>query len=190
TASLLALTIATPGPVVGLGLNTTIQRILDLTSLLPTPLMPVHAFLKVVLYGSPSYVPIVWINVIRFLPYGCILIWPVARLYPRELRDLARLDGLGLWTELRVAIGPYLLPIAVQAGVAITALSLGELSAGKLVETAGAPTLSHELFNQMHYGVTNDLAALGLVLLIGVIACALALGTAGRWARWRERQFI
>jgi iron(III) transport system permease protein len=189
TAILLALAIAIPGPIVGMGLNTTIQRILDLTSLLPAPLRPVYAFLGAVLYDGPSYVPIVWIDVIRFLPYACILMWTVARLYPRELRELARLDGFSLWTEFRVAIGPYLLPIAVQAGTAVMALSLGELSAGKLVETAGAPTLSHELFNQMHYGVTNDLAAMGLVLLFGVVAFALALGAAGRWARQREGQF-
>jgi iron(III) transport system permease protein len=189
TASLLALAIAIPGPIVGMGLNSTIQSILGLTSLLPGPLRPVHAFLEVVLYGAPSYVPIVWIDVVRFLPYACILMWPVARLYPRELRELARLDGFSLWTEFRFAIGPYLLPVALQAGAAVMALSLGELSAGKLVETAGAPTLSHELFNQMHYGVTNDLAAMGLVLLVGVIAFALALGAAGRWARRREKQF-
>jgi iron(III) transport system permease protein len=190
TAALLALAIAIPGPIVGMGLNTTIQRILGLTSLLPNPLMPVQAFLEVVLYDGPSYLPIVWTDVIRFLPYACILMWPVARLYPRELRELASLDGFNLWAEFRFVLGPYLLPIALQAGAAIMALSLGELSAGKLVETAGAPTLSHELFNQMHYGVTNDLAAIGLVLLASVIAFALALSAAGRWARRRERQFV
>jgi iron(III) transport system permease protein len=189
TASLLALAIAIPGPIVGMGLNTTIQRILELTSLLPTPFRPIHGFLEVVLYDGPSYVPIVWINVVRFLPYACILMWPVARLYPRELRELARLDGFSLWSEFRFAIGPYLFPIALEAGAAVMALSLGELSAGKLVETAGAPTLAHELFNQMHYGVTNDLAAMGLILLAAVIAFALALSVAGRWARRRERQF-
>jgi iron(III) transport system permease protein len=189
-AALLALAIAIPGPIVGMGLNTTIQRILQITSLLPNGLRPVHAFLEVVLYGSPSYVPIVWIDIVRFLPYACILMWPAARLYPRELRELARLDGFGLWTEFRFALGPYLLPVAVHAGAAVMALSLGELSAGKLVETAGAPTLSHELFNQMHYGVTNDLAAMAFVLLAGVIVFALALGAASRWARRREGQVV
>ena len=48
-------------------------------------------------------------------------------------------------------------------------MSLGELSASKLVETPGSQTFAHEVFTQMHYGVTNDLAALGLVLLAAVL---------------------
>jgi ABC-type spermidine/putrescine transport system permease subunit II len=52
---------------------------------------------------------------------------------------------------------------------AVAVLSLGELGAGKLVETPGSQTFAHEVFTQMHYGVTNDLAALCLVLLTVVI---------------------
>ena len=46
---------------------------------------------------------------------------------------IAQARRFSLWTEFRFAIGPYLFPIALQAGAAVTALSLGELSAGKLV---------------------------------------------------------
>ena len=49
-------------------------------------------------------------------------------------------------------------------------LSLGELSAGKLVETPGSQTFAHKVFEQMHYGVTSELAALCLVLLAVVAA--------------------
>jgi len=42
-------------------------------------------------------------------------------------------------------------------------LSLGELSASKLVETAASPTFADILFSKMHYGMANDLAAYCLV---------------------------
>jgi ABC-type spermidine/putrescine transport system permease subunit II len=67
---------------------------------------------------------------------------------------------------------------AFLAAFAVAILSLGELGAGKLVETAGAKTLAHEIFEEMHYGVTNNLAALCLVLLAmvatggGIVAMA------------------
>jgi ABC-type Fe3+ transport system permease subunit len=57
----------------------------------------------------------------------------------------------------------------VRAALAVAILSLGELSAGKLVETPGAQTFAHEVFNQMHYSVTNNVAALCLVLLVIVV---------------------
>ena len=51
-------------------------------------------------------------------------------------------------------------------GLAVAVLSLGELSAGKLVETPGSETFAHWVFDRMHYGVTNRLAAMCLVLLL------------------------
>ena len=46
---------------------------------------------------------------------------------------------------------------------------LGEISASKLVETPGSETFAQVIFDRMHYGVTNDVAALCLVLLGAVI---------------------
>ena len=59
-------------------------------------------------------------------------------------------------------------------------LCLGELSAGKLVETPGSSTFAHEVFTQMHYGVTNDLAALNLVLLGAVVLGGVIVAVAVR----------
>jgi ABC-type spermidine/putrescine transport system permease subunit II len=59
--------------------------------------------------------------------------------------------------------------------VAVTALSLGEIGAAARVETPGWETFAKILFDRMHYGVANDVAALGLLLLAGVAM------TAGLW---------
>jgi ABC-type spermidine/putrescine transport system permease subunit II len=65
----------------------------------------------------------------------------------------------------------------------VTVLSLGEISASKLVETPGWDTLVHVIFDRMHYGVGNDLAALCLLLLIFVLMGGIAVVIAARLAR-------
>jgi ABC-type Fe3+ transport system permease subunit len=68
----------------------------------------------------------------------------------------------------------------LRAALAVGVLSLGELSAGKLVETPGSTTLAHVIFEQMHRGVPSDVAALCLVLLIVVAAGGGLVALVGR----------
>jgi ABC-type Fe3+ transport system permease subunit len=93
---------------------------------------------------------------------------------PQELRDLARLDGWGPARELWHLVLPLTWPAVAGSKLAVAVLALGELSAGKLVETPGSQTFAHEVFMQMHYGIGNDLAALCL-LLLGAVAVGAAL---------------
>jgi iron(III) transport system permease protein len=178
--SLMALLWAMPGPILGFGLKETIDRLLDL---------PHSWALAVALYYGPSPLPAIWAQVIRFFPAAVALIWPIVRLLPQELRDAARVDGLSAWQEFRYVLLPLALPVCAWAGFAVMVLSLGELSAGKLVETPGSRTFAHEVFDQMHYGVSNDLAALCLVLLLVVLASACMVAALGRRAkaRWINR---
>jgi len=106
--------------------------------------------------------------------------WPVLRLLPRDLRDAARVDGARPLQELWYIVIPLSAPACLMATFAVAVLSLGELSASKLVETPGSQTFAHEVFNQMHYGVTNDLAALCLVLLAAVVLGGSAFGLLAR----------
>ena len=67
-----------------------------------------------------------------------------------------------------------------QAVFAVTALSIGEISAGKLVATPDAHTLAQEIFIQMHFGVQNRLAATCL-LLLAAIAVPAVVKTGTSW---------
>jgi iron(III) transport system permease protein len=158
---LMAIAWAISGPIVGLGLKATIARIVDL--------VPSH-MLAVALYYGPSPLPAVWADVIRFFPCAVAIVWVVMRIMPTELRDAARVDGALPGQEFRHIVLPLLLPAGLCAGMAVAILSLGELGASKLVDTPGSQTFSHVVFTQMHYGVTNDLAALCLWLLLLVVA--------------------
>jgi iron(III) transport system permease protein len=169
---LMAAAWALPGPVVGIGLKETIGGLLDGTH---------SVWLAALLYYGPSPLPVVWVNFLRFFPFAVAILWPVVRLIPVELQEAARVDGATAVQGLRYVVLPLAAPALVRACVAVAALSLGEVSAGKLAETPGAPTFAHEIFTMMHYGTTNDLAALGLVLVAAVVLAGSVTAVVGRW---------
>jgi iron(III) transport system permease protein len=158
---LIAVAWATPGPVVGLGLKAFIGKLLDWTDS--------EVIARLLWYG-PSPLPVAWVDVIRFFPCAVAVLWPVMRLEPRELRDAARVDGAGPLREWRSVALPLSYRACLRAALAVKVLSLGEMSAGKLVSTPGQPSYAEMLFAQMHYGVTNDLAARCLVMIALVAA--------------------
>jgi len=172
---ILAAAWALPGPVVGFGLKDTIQWLLDR---MDTSSLLGDITARALWYG-PSPLPILWIYVIRFFPFALAMLWPVVRLMPREFIESARLDGARPGQELRHVIFPLCWRPCLLAALAVTVLSLGEISASKLVETPGWDTLVHVIFDRMHYGVGNELAALCLLLLIVVLIggiCVIAVG--------------
>lgn len=160
---LLAFVWSIPGPVLGIGLKDTIHLVLDVTG---------SAMLADWLFDGPSVAPLIWMNVIRFLPLAVALLWLVVRLIPAELIDTARMEGAMPRQELSHVVWPLTRAVWLRAALAVAILSLGELSAGKLVATPGRPGYAQELFARMHYGVTPDLAAGCLLLMALVVAVA------------------
>jgi iron(III) transport system permease protein len=175
---LAALVLALPGPILGLGLKSTISLLMDLEDKLG-----IDGFhpARSLLYLGPSPLPIFWVTMIRFFPFALAVLWPVVRVYPRELRDAAQVDGATPPREFFGIALPILAASVMQACLGVAVLSLGEISAGKLVETPGAQTFAHDLFNQMHYGVQDRLAALCLVLLLAVGSGGAAFAAASAW---------
>jgi ABC-type Fe3+ transport system permease subunit len=167
-----------PGPVIGLGLKETIELIVSRT----------HSdFVADALYYGPSPLPVLWADLIRFFPAAVALLWPVLRLVPSELLESARIDGASPFQELRRVIWPLTATAFLWAASATAVLSLGELSAGKLAEPPGSETFTHEVFIQMHNGVSNDLAALCLVLLAVILVGGAVVGAISLLPRARRR---
>jgi iron(III) transport system permease protein len=166
---LLAAAWALPGTVVGLGLKEVIM-----TVAVWLPDSPAAA----ALYFSPSPLPLLWVDLLRFLPCAVAVLWPVVRLLPRELRDAARVDGAQPGQELRYLVWPLAARACGGAALVVAALSLGELSAGKLVETPDSETFAHLVFDRLHYGASADLAALCLVMLAAVTLGAMVVSLA------------
>jgi ABC-type spermidine/putrescine transport system permease subunit II len=98
------------------------------------------------------------------------VIWPAVRDVPRDLREAAWIDGASATGEFRRVVWPATRQAFGIAALAVTALSLGELAASKIVQVPGRSTFAQELFAQMHYAATATTAALGLVQLTLAIA--------------------
>jgi iron(III) transport system permease protein len=160
-----------PGPVIGAGLKAAIEWFVDFEAR-AVGSGPVRRWL----YDGPSRLPVMWADLLRFFPCAVAMLWPAVRLVPTTLTDAARVDGAQPARELRVAVWPLTAAATGRAAVAVTVLSLGELSASKLVRTPGGDTFAHEVFTRMHYGVANHLAALCLLLLAIALVPILFLG--------------
>jgi iron(III) transport system permease protein len=166
----MAITMAIAGPILGLGLVSLIGKI------------TYPHWLAVAVYYGPSPLPSLWAQSIRFLPFAIAILWPIVRLLPAELIDSARVDGAGPAREFRYVVAPLTARSYGWAAFAVAVLALGEISAGKIVATPGWQTFAHEVFSRMHYGVSNDLAAMCLVLL-GLVAFGGSVTLVG--LRWR-----
>src|SRR5262245_31124647 len=118
---LLAVAWVMPGPVVGLGLRNLISSLLGATGW-PQPLTRL-------LYDGPSSLPLLWVGIVRLMPFAAAVVWPVVRLTPRSLVETARLDGAGLWGELASLAWPAARRAVLLAALAVGVLSLGELAA-------------------------------------------------------------
>lgn len=168
-----------PGPLIGFGLK---EIILYIVEVRPAGL------LSRMLYFGPSPAPVLWANVIRFLPFGMAILWPMVRMIPNEIRESAQLEGARPGRMLISIYFPLTLSPCLKAFLAVSVLSLGELGAGKIVETPDYRVFAHEIFEQMHYGVTNELAGLCLVLLGMVgLGAVLVLGIDGVFKGFGKR---
>lgn len=160
-----ALAWATPGPVVGAGIKSAIDVLVSVENSL-WGIGPVRQFL----YDGPSMAPVVWVSIVRFFPCAVALLWPAVRMVPQSLADAARVDGAAPVIEIRHAYWPLTAGAFATAIISVAILSLGELSASKLVQTPGGDSFAHSVFMQMHYGVANQLAAMCLLLLALTLA--------------------
>jgi iron(III) transport system permease protein len=150
--AVVALTLAAPGPVVGMALLLA-YRSVDWV------------------YDSPLIV--VLAMSVRALPYAILVLWPFLRSLPAEVFEAAAVDGVGpVGRVFRVAIP--LSRRAILAGWAVAfVLSLGELPATNIITPPGTQTISLLIWSLLHTGVESHLAAVALVTLAAIGLAAL-----------------
>ncbi len=154
-----ALTLATPGPVAGMGLVLAYRQV-------PWA------------YGSAFMM--VHTDLLRTLPYALLLLWPSLRAIPPEYLDAAALDGHGEWGRIRRVALPLTRDATTAAWGVAFVLALGELPATNLVYPPGMMPLSVLIWSLLHSGVESHLAGVALVMLAVVAAAGLATAWALR----------
>jgi iron(III) transport system permease protein len=152
----LALCLTIPGPLLGVALIRLLNRPPD------SPL----AFLELA-YDS-NIAP--WlVQTIRALPIVTLILWSALATIPQVMLDAATMDGAGWWGRLvRIAL-PQRWPAAAAAWLIGLAIAVGELAATVLVIPPQPYTaISVRVFQLLHYGVDDRVAAICLVMVAGI----------------------
>jgi ABC-type spermidine/putrescine transport system permease subunit II len=120
------------------------------------------------LYDS-SFAP--WlVQVVRALPIATLVIWPALASVPQVMLDTAATDGCGWWGRLLKIALPQRWPAVAAAWLIALAVAVGELAATVLVmpPTQGASALSIRVFQDLHFGVDDRVAAICLVMVAAI----------------------
>jgi iron(III) transport system permease protein len=155
----LSLCLTIPGPLLGVATIRLLNR---------PPDSPFAALAW--LYDS-NFAP--WlVQTLRALPLATLILWPALASVPQVMLDTAATDGTGWWGRLfRIAL-PQRWPAAAAAWLVGFAVAIGELAATILVmpPQRGATALSIQIFQLLHYGVDDRVAAICLVAVFAVVA--------------------
>ena len=112
------------------------------------------------------------VQTIRALPLATLILWPALASVPQVMLDTAATDGTGWWGQLlRIAL-PQRWPAVAAAWLIALAIAVGELAATVLVmpPQRGATALSIQMFQLLHYGVDDRVAAICLVMVFAIAA--------------------
>jgi len=156
--AVLAVCLTIPGPLLGVGLIHLMNRPVD------SPL----SFLAW-LYDT-NFGP--WlVQTIRSLPVATLILWPALASIPQVMLDAAATEGSSSLGRLfRIAL-PQRWPAAAAAWLVALAIAIAELAATVLVIPPQQSTaISVRIFQLLHYGVDDRVAAISLVLVAGIAA--------------------
>ncbi len=169
-------------------------RLWWLTALAPLSLPPALVGIGTVgLWNTPALdaaygtalMPII-VVLSRFTPLAAILIYAQRMRVDPLLFDAAAVLGRKARRRWTLVILPLLTPGLVAAAFAVFVLAIGELAATLLVAPAGQATLTMRIYNYLHYGASESVAALCFVItavtLFGGFCIVAAIRLWGRLA--------
>ena len=126
----------------------------------------------------------------RFLPLAILLLYEAGRRVHDELLESAANLGATPFQTIRTVLAPLLVPALLGLAALVWSLCAGELSASVLINQPGGQTLPVPIFNAMHVGEVEKVAALSLILIGLTVGFVLAmwglLGAARALRGWRR----
>jgi iron(III) transport system permease protein len=157
--------LAIPSPLIGIGLITIWN----------------HSFV-IDVYGS-GFMPVL-AAIARFAPFAAIVMVAQLRRIDPLLIDAGRIiqrNSIQTWLRIWLLM---LLPGLLAAGGIAFALTTGELGATLLVAPPGQATLTMRIYNFLHYGATDTVAGLCLIMaLFSVVAGTFAVLALAGWSK-------
>jgi len=95
------------------------------------------------------------------------------------------LPNVGWWRRFLWVRLPMVTPAVAVTLLVVFVLSLGELGASLLIAPPGQATLPLRIYNLLHYGATDVVSALSLIMVVvaGLACAALLIVRQWLWAR-------
>jgi iron(III) transport system permease protein len=163
----IALGLALPGPLIGLGLIACFN-VADWPWLLR-------------LYDHS--IAAVWIaEAVRALPLCTLVLWYALHTVAADSLDSAILEGAGSLRRFFHIVLPQRWPAVAAAWLIALATAWGELSASILVVPPGVTTLPVRIFGLIHYGVDDQVAGVSLAIMAGFFGIGVLLAALARLA--------
>lgn len=134
--------------------------------------------LPVPVYGTLWILLIAYVT--RYLPYGMASATASMHQVGRELEESARVSGAAWWATFRRVLLPLAAPGLLAGWLAVITLAFRELSTSIVVYSPGNEVLAIRLWEQYESGHFPELAALGVVMVLGLVplvVAAYALGS-------------
>jgi iron(III) transport system permease protein len=162
---------------------------------IPSPLIGIGLIL---IWNHPStqniytsiFMP-VFAAIARFTPLAAILLFTQLRRIDPLLLDAARLlqrNELQSWLKVHL---PLLIPGMLGTAGILFILTAGELGATLLVAPPGQATLTMRIYNFLHYGASDTVAGLGLMMTVAVLLFGvLAAGILAGWSLLSSRRVL
>lgn len=145
---------------------------------IPPPLIGIG---MIVFWNAPGAVPLygtlampVFAVLSRFLPLAALIVAAQLRSVDPLLLDAASIFGKNRIANFVSVHLPLCLPGVSLAAAFVFAFGIGELGATLLVIPPGRSTLTIRLYNYLHYGSSESVAALGLLMTTIFLAIILA----------------
>jgi iron(III) transport system permease protein len=105
----------------------------------------------------------------RYMPYGMRYATTSMYQISGELEESAKVSGASWWQGFRRIMLPLLVPGLVAGWIYILTVSVRELSSSILLYSPGNEVLSILIFEQWTNGQTNELAALGVIMVLSLV---------------------
>ena len=119
--------------------------------------------------------------VMRFAPLAALILVAFMRRNDPLLQEAAEVFQASAWRRRVFVEIPMLAPGLLAAVGVVFALSLGELAATLMVIPPGRATLAMKIYNYLHYGASDVVAGLGLLMVAGVGVTCAAIAIMGAW---------
>jgi iron(III) transport system permease protein len=130
------------------------------------------------IYGTLWILLIAYVT--RFMPYG--LASATASMYQvgNELEESAHTSGATWWPTFRRVVLPLVAPGLIAGWIAVVIFALRELSSSILLYSPGDEVLAVQLWQEFQSGRFGQVAALGVLMVLGLlplVGAAYALGS-------------